>query len=256
MSRYYNPHASTPRQRVPARTKSWRSQGFLAFDGHGHPLAGRGSRRNGLGRRTQGGASSPMVRGREPECEPLVGDPGTTPTCGLTRPGLLPWLPMSRTISGQATLLAVAGLVALGLGVTVIAWLVLDGPDTKAAVEAAERDGHDFGLEADMDACIVEALDRAETCRGQMMCTVKEQAFLLACLERASRSPASCQDVPDTTLRVRSEEWQAAVCVEHGREGDPACAQIVRVVQRACKKEPARVTETTPYQRSESAPGT
>lgn len=150
---------------------------------------------------------------------------------------------MSRTISGRATLLAVAGFVALGLAVTVISWFALSGPDTKAAVEAAEQRGREYGSGADMRACIAEALDRAEVCRGQMMCTVKEQAFLLACLEIAPREPTACDDVPDTTLRVRSKEWQASVCVEHDRPGDPSCAQIVRVVQKACKGTTSRPSE-------------
>lgn len=143
---------------------------------------------------------------------------------------------MSTSISGRTAILGIAIFVAVGLVVTVAVWLAMRGPDNKAAITAAEEAGRAYAVSATDQACVPEALRRADECRAGAMCTVKEQAFLNACLEGAAVTPELCEGVPEKTRYTLSERWREAVCADLGRKKDFPCTQIVRVLQRTCDR--------------------
>ena len=139
------------------------------------------------------------------------------------------------SLSGRAVLVGLTIFVAIGLAVTVGMWLALRGPADKAAITAAEEQGRDHGAQAQADSCIDEVLRRAQLCSGQPKCTVKEQAFLNACLRAAPPPPELCATIPNKLHYQDSAQWRAAFCADHDRENDASCAQIVRVIQRSCE---------------------
>ena len=85
----------------------------------------------------------------------------------------------------------------------------------------------------DANACVTEALSRADRC-DSTLCQAQTKVFLGLCLSKTGTPPDFCAGVPKRTYFFESTKWPMAECARRGRPNDQRCAMVILAVQEEC----------------------
>ncbi len=129
----------------------------------------------------------------------------------------------------------VFALVAVGIFFA-YRWFQSNAPELRQKVESVAAEGEQFAKGRDANACVDEALARADRAGG-FMDQVTLQMFLTSCLQHAAPSPELCANVPAPGELRKTMSWSAAECARRGRPNSQACGQLLGAIQQHCHKE-------------------
>lgn len=135
-----------------------------------------------------------------------------------------------KIVLGVLLLLMVLGGIAAAFAVR---WARENFAALRSEAAVIDADARRFAQGKDAEACVVEALRRADACDG-VMCEAKARVFLSRCLVVTGVPPQLCAGIPSgITARAR---WQAEACAARGRANDPRCMQILGAVADHCRQ--------------------
>lgn len=121
-------------------------------------------------------------------------------------------------------------LCLVGAGVW---WFRNNKEALKASGEEGIETGRAFGRTSTKEGCLDRALAGLDACDG-LMCRVKNNISLTACLKAAPFIEGYCDDVPETSSIWDSATWRTERCQQLGRTGND-CAELFGAVQKYCE---------------------
>lgn len=141
-------------------------------------------------------------------------------------------------------------LILLATGVVLLAamitggyyWFKRHGPATLEAGRKIEQEGKEFGRKVKADSCLARALQIARPQSG-FRSQMRARLFLDGCLETAARDAGTCEGVPSPMNPFKVTLWGKARCETAGRDGDPACEQIMQALPPYCHAPTERVPD-------------
>ena len=135
-------------------------------------------------------------------------------------------------------IIAAVVLVVILAVVGVVLWRQKGGGKemAKAAIESAEKsekDGREFGRNADNEKCVAEALqrDRRDSSMGAAIGTT---IFFQGCLKTSKESPGFCTGVPKPTQIIDGPKWAREECRKRGAANDQFCPELMKKVEEHC----------------------
>ena len=140
-------------------------------------------------------------------------------------------------MGGCLKFLLVATLIVVVIGVIVgvsgVVWFRKHGKSILEEGQKSAEQGSAYGEGKQADECIGESLRRLKQC-STLTCQIQHKVFLNSCLEKATRPPEFCRDVPKQTEFTASARWALAECKRRGMENDQPCANLMQAVQTVC----------------------
>jgi hypothetical protein len=131
------------------------------------------------------------------------------------------------------------GMLAVGVCVfSGVFWFKENVPAMREAGERAQGEATQFAVGHTQSECVDEGLRRHDNCGAGMalVCRTEVRLFLDGCLRQATPSPGLCEGVPAATEVMRSANWGAQYCRDHGRPNDQQCPNVVRAIVDYCQR--------------------
>ena len=135
----------------------------------------------------------------------------------------------------KVTLMIIMAFVLLLAGTLffVYRWVEAHTGEYQGQGAALLADAAQFSQGKDANACVTEALSRAERC-DSTLCEARAKVFLGLCLSKTGTPPDFCAGVPKRTYFFESGEWPKAECARRGHPNDQRCARVILAVQEEC----------------------
>ena len=104
--------------------------------------------------------------------------------------------------------------------------------EREKVLESAAGEGRAFGVTAKQTGCTDEAFRRRLAC-GELICAVKAEIFLKACLATSQKEALLCNGVPSEEDMMATVYWRLARCEERGAPTQ-VCNRLMGTVQEYC----------------------
>ena len=127
-------------------------------------------------------------------------------------------------------------VIVLLIGAAIFAgwwWIRNHAAELEKGGKEAVAEAKQFGTGKPAEACVTEALNRADACDG-FICEAKVKIFLTNCLEAAEVSPEFCSGVPDGV--VAGATWSVEECQRRGKGQNQRCLRTISGIAEFCRK--------------------